>query len=416
MRYFLPDWDDHVDPLFDFLGDCHPYPGGKSAWEHEHYPHQMLGRHPCDGLLVSKVVAEKTARKKARVNKLGIHGALRLARDFPVLGDSGAFGYLKEEVPPYTTEEMLDYYTRLGFDYGVSLDHIIVPSVKEQARKRYQLTLANARDFLTLWKKERPPWTPIGAIQGWDRDSHVRAAGELARMGYDYIAVGGIARMPTPQVLDLARAVQDEVGRGVRVHLFGLARLAGVRAMQAIGIHSVDSASWLRQAWLGAERNYLLPDGSSYAALRIPAAGRARQRRRTGGCPEQAVTLERRALESVRRFAASATGDVAGTVQAVLDYERLWNNGDVRPGLEALYTRTLEERPWQRCQCRVCVGAGVEVVIFRGSDRNRRRGFHNLGVFHDLFSRILNGEDVGIPSVDIEPCAAGSVQGMLFAS
>ena len=56
----------------------------------------------------------------------------------------------------------------------------------------------------------------------------------------------------------------------------------------------------------------------------------------------------------------------------------------------------------------------LEYLRGKGSDRNRRRGFHNLGVFHDLFSRILNGEDVGIPSVDAEPCAAGSVQGMLF--
>jgi hypothetical protein len=26
---------------------------------------------------------------------------------------------------------------------------------------------------------------------------------------------------------------------------------------------------------------------------------------------------------------------------------------------------------------------GVEVIIFRGSERNKRRGFHNLAVFRD---------------------------------
>jgi hypothetical protein len=25
---------------------------------------------------------------------------------------------------------------------------------------------------------------------------------------------------------------------------------------------------------------------------------------------------------------------------------------------------------------------GVEVIIFRASNRNKRRGFHNLGVYH----------------------------------
>ena len=39
------------------------------------------------------------------------------------MGDCGAFGYINEKVPPYTTEEILDYYTRLDFDFGVSIDH-----------------------------------------------------------------------------------------------------------------------------------------------------------------------------------------------------------------------------------------------------------------------------------------------------
>ncbi len=47
-----------------------------------------------------------------------------------------------------------------------------------------------------------------------------------------------------------------------------------------------------------------------------------------------------------------------------------------------IYARTLEERPWERCSCRVCREGGVEVLIFRSSNRNKRRGMHNLHVFH----------------------------------
>jgi hypothetical protein len=34
------------------------------------------------------------------------------------------------------------------------------------------------------------------------------------------------------------------------------------------------------------------------------------------------------------------------------------------------------------------------VVIFRGNNRNRRRGFHNTYAFYHLFQRILVGERV----------------------
>ena len=44
--------------------------------------------------------------------------------------------------------------------------------------------------------------------------------------------------------------------------------------------------------------------------------------------------------------------------------------------------RTLQDAPWKRCNCDVCSAVGVEVIIFRSSNRNKRRGFHNLGVYH----------------------------------
>jgi hypothetical protein len=45
------------------------------------------------------------------------------------------------------------------------------------------------------------------------------------------------------------------------------------------------------------------------------------------------------------------------------------------------YSRTLKDRPWQSCDCEVCRKAGVEVIIFRASNRNKRRGIHNLQAY-----------------------------------
>ena len=53
------------------------------------------------------------------------------------MGDCGAFGYINETIPPYTTEEILDYYTKLDFDFGVSLDHLIVAATVSGKKERY---------------------------------------------------------------------------------------------------------------------------------------------------------------------------------------------------------------------------------------------------------------------------------------
>ena len=42
---------------------------------------------------------------------------------------------------------------------------------------------------------------------------------------------------------------------------------------------------------------------------------------------------------------------------------------------------TLSKQPWKKCSCAVCTSAGIEVIIFRGNNRNRRRGVHNLFVY-----------------------------------
>src|SRR5262249_4527860 len=59
------------------------------------------------------------------------------------------------------------------------------------------------------------------------------------------------------------------------------------------------------------------------------------------------------------------------------------------PDRQAEYWRTLHDRPWRRCRCAVCQEAGIDVVIFRGTERNKRRGFHNLFVFNNQLHKEL---------------------------
>jgi len=52
-----------------------------------------------------------------------------------VMGDCGAFGYITEEKPPlpfYSVKNVSRLYNNLGFDYGVSVDHLVVDYVFEK--------------------------------------------------------------------------------------------------------------------------------------------------------------------------------------------------------------------------------------------------------------------------------------------
>jgi acyl-[acyl carrier protein]--UDP-N-acetylglucosamine O-acyltransferase len=92
------------------------------------------------------VVVDSSKKKRSRLEAVGIHQFIR----FPgkVMGDCGVLGYIKEDVPPYNTTEILDYYQNLGCDYGVSIDHLIVGGFANARFReiRYELTKQNAQD------------------------------------------------------------------------------------------------------------------------------------------------------------------------------------------------------------------------------------------------------------------------------
>ena len=61
----------------------------------------------------------------------------------------------------------------------------------------------------------------------------------------------------------------------------------------------------------------------------------------------------------------------------------LRNIGNVRTRAREVLT----EKPWKACACEVCRALGHHVILFRGAERNRRRGFHNVWVFYRRLQR-----------------------------
>jgi hypothetical protein len=212
---------------------------------------------------------------------------------------------------------------------------------------------------------------------------------QLQRIGYRRIAMGGMVPLKTPDILESLKAVRRVLRARTELHLLGITRTAHVQQFARYGVTSFDSTSPFRQSFKDDKDNYYSLD-RTYVALRVPQVdGNTKFRARiTAGAVDQrtARRLERRCLQLLRRFDVDGCG-VEPVVDAVSSYSQLL--GDTKDRSQE-YAETLEARAWKACTCTICKEIGVEVIIFRGADRNRRRGFHNLSVFAQRLSRELS--------------------------
>ncbi|MBS7649098.1 MAG: tRNA-guanine transglycosylase DpdA [Candidatus Bathyarchaeia archaeon] len=399
MKYFIPEWDDRVDPEYDFTTDSHSKKHYEDPYKNDVYIWNIFGldKVPIDGVLISRMKIIENKNKYKKILEEGVHKFLNLPKDFEIMGDCGAWGYIDQEEPPFKTSETLEYYIKCGFDYGVSIDHLIVPAYYKYKEKRWKLTLENAREMFELWQSKEHYLNSIriiGVAQGWNVESYRKAVKELLRIGYDYIGLGGLARAPTglksdnEDIKTLSNVVRgvwldirrwmDETKRKVDIHVFGIARPQLIPLLMSCGVTSFDSASFLRRAWLSAENNYQTLEGKSYSAIRIPQTERSP---RVKDIENDTMELEKSALQMLRLYDQGKVS-INDLMKVLNEYNNMIGQ---RPEIEKLYLETLRDMPWKKCPCPICKDIGVEVIIFRGNNRNRRRGFHNTWVFYQTF-------------------------------
>lgn len=130
MRFYVPEWDDHVDSEYDFVYDEHSsLDKSKRALA---YIWDIFDRAttPIDGVLISREQVEDTPRKFNRLTSHGVHDAqpLNIPEWLPTISDCGAWGYKSLPFPPYENEGMLDFYEQLDVSIGVTVDHLVLGS------------------------------------------------------------------------------------------------------------------------------------------------------------------------------------------------------------------------------------------------------------------------------------------------
>jgi hypothetical protein len=346
---------------------------------------------------------------EAQRNRLYREGAKRFFRlDQPgtslrTMGDCGAFTYVRETEPPYSSDEVLEFYEGCGFDLGISMDHLVfgyeaaldaqdATDVPDDWSFRQGLTIELAAEFLRLHRARSCNFEPMAVAHGWSPMSYADAVRELQAVGYSRIALGGMVPLKTPDILATLKEVSVALDPQTQLHLLGVTRTAHVQEFASFGVTSFDSTSPFLQAFKDEKDNYYALD-ETYVALRIPQVdGNTRLRKQVAaGIVDQktARRLELECLTRLRDYDRGAAG-IEQVLGAVSAYAELLGETKDR---SAEYERTLAAQPWKQCGCTVCRQIGVEVIIFRGADRNRRRGFHNLAVFSDRLQRELRRVD-----------------------
>ena len=408
--YFFPDWDDYVtEPFVHETAVVNP-----TLRTTKKYAHEVFGAAdtPYDGMLVSLAqiytgkgtlsrLDEKTAERT------DLRKAMKLPKRLLLFGDCGAFSYAFNDKPPFSAEEAARLYHRFGFDVGASVDHIPLPEIfaendygelvkrdltEKERRGRMRLTAQNAEAFLAACRKHRYKFLPVGVIQGLDTKSYVRNVHNYIDIGYQHIALGGLVPKPDSEILEICCAVRDAIQTRTRteqenvwLHLFGILRPKIQSTFRLLGVSSFDSASYLRKAWLRSDQNYLAGDGSRwYSTIRVPISSSKRLREAAEEkkiSEEDLREMETRCLVALNNFDGSEETHKE-VVESVNDYGPLLERRGEDNHFFEKHNAVLTARPWEKCRCTVCRDLGIDVVVFRGAGRNKRRGFHNTWVFY----------------------------------
>ena len=133
--------------------------------------------------------------------------------DLMLMGDCGAFAYVDHPKPAYKPAEVVEFYTRRRVHaWRVARPrHLRVrtrqsppPRSREDVVERFRDHAGQRAEFFELTaSRGRCLLNPLGAVQGWSPESMAEAAERLVKMGYRYLAIGGLV----PLKVDAIKAV-----------------------------------------------------------------------------------------------------------------------------------------------------------------------------------------------------------------
>jgi hypothetical protein len=169
------------------------------------------------------------------------------------LWDCGAWSYKREQAPKLgkhlvTPAWALEQYQALAQpgDFVIAPDHMLLPGTDLDARRRFNHD--SAEQFFAL--VAGTGLTPMACIHGADLGERIQHAQWLCSLGYEALALGGLAGQASKRAMALAAvaAVRGAVP-DAWLHVLGLSAPSYVSEWHLLGVDSCDGASHFKQAF-----------------------------------------------------------------------------------------------------------------------------------------------------------------------
>ncbi len=427
---------EHLRVHFDYNKEVSTFKGTRTEEiEARPFAYEVFEEDLADGILVSrtlllaftKIVKEggRYAIRRYGKDYYHIRDFTRLPDDYYSFADPGTWSFVHRfELPDflYDTEEMVSYYDDLSFDLAGSVDWPIIDKMairrKGKTRflettdkikkKRVAITLELAREFMQCCSRRGGvSFIPFGTAQGYDVASYRESVRAICKMGYEYIAVGGMPAYSEKQVLELLPVIWDEVkkhGSRPGFHLYGrYPSPSAVADFLKYGVTSIDNNSNFLTA-IRSPCPYYAPEFATTGSVPTnPCRGLYLPSNRSPVLTKLKRNDERkyRALDRLCRkaFASyskySEYGGESNKKEFLKVYKHLvyslndcYSNPRSPQQVKKKYDQAVsivEEKPWEICGCTSCKRLKGHGVVTRGP-RNRWMSAHNLRI---MYARLI---------------------------
>jgi tRNA-guanine family transglycosylase len=210
-----------------------------------------------DGVLMNAYDFMQHPRKFEEVKKRKIHEFL--GYDGPVIMDSGGFQFMMKNKMNITAKQIIDFYEESKPNFGVVLDHPIIPTLTtEESRQRKLNTLRNTKIMMDNRITKNPILIPV--IHGYDSKDirwylkkleklgsfPIYGIGSLVPSLYNVRGVGGILNV-MKVISEVRKQIPD-----AKLHVFGTGGTLTMHLMYFAGANSLDSSAWRTKAAFGA--------------------------------------------------------------------------------------------------------------------------------------------------------------------
>jgi len=444
MSYNQLAWYNCIDPGFDYNTEESATGNRMDVAMNRVGFYEFFEEPIIDGILISRTLLEGKVNliKENGYYHVSANSGKRIFPDIPAycktrgtdfitFADPGTWSYANYfELPEslYDTDDLIDYYSHMRYDLAGSVDWPIVDRImqtvdgkrkfseldEETKEHRRILTLELAEDFIKKCRKRGEiNFMPFGTIQGYSTKTYRESLRKVLKMGYEYIAIGGLPAYSEERVVDLLNMIKDEIDRagmrGIGMHMYGRFPAPDYTAHYLeCYVSSFDNNS----SFIYASKNdcaYVNPDYRYHGnvpikpccSVKIPMESGPMLSRVRRYHPESYESTLAHCKKSFRLFVKYVkTGeqkDMRNFLRAYTDLNfaleevrrvKLKNEAKILRHVE-IGRNALESKGWQRCGCTSCRTIRDHIYLSRGTNRTYHAFAHNTYVQYTRLQREL---------------------------